>query len=302
MYVKEVAKALVSSGARVFYDEHQRVELWGKDLYAHLDEVYRETAYYCVMFVSRYYAKKLWTNHERKSAQARAFSENDEYILPVRFDNTKIPGLLSTVGYVDLHGTRPAELAAMIQKKLGPIERSFYVPYDPDVLFKRMGCRSAKGKDAVRRHAYAFISEMKRMTKEERILFLTVFMHGCPAELPKNVHADVDLVRRETGFPVSKIRRLASGLGALGFTCTIRGKPKKRCHNGKLTHAGPVLAIEFFNRSAEDGGPATDVVDKMILAASEQYCACCAFIPLLKGDFSTLSSAFVKAEKERQET
>ena len=29
---------------RVFYDEYERAELWGKDLYSHLDEVYRRSA------------------------------------------------------------------------------------------------------------------------------------------------------------------------------------------------------------------------------------------------------------------
>ncbi len=48
------------------------------------------------MFLSRNYAAKLWTNHEREAAQARAFRENEEYILPIRLDDTEIPGILQT--------------------------------------------------------------------------------------------------------------------------------------------------------------------------------------------------------------
>jgi len=87
---------------RTFYDEHERASLWGKDLYEHLDDIYRNAARYCVLFISKHYAKRLWTSHERKSTQARAFTENREYILPARFDATPLPGLLPTVGYVDL--------------------------------------------------------------------------------------------------------------------------------------------------------------------------------------------------------
>ena len=45
-------------------------------------------------------ACKVWPTPELRSAQARALSQSVEYILPVRFDETEIPGLLNTVGYV----------------------------------------------------------------------------------------------------------------------------------------------------------------------------------------------------------
>jgi hypothetical protein len=96
-YVDAVAAELRTNGVRVFYDKSEEVNLWGKDLYQHLDEVYRERAAYCVMFVSKAYAEKLWTKHELKSAQARAFAQDREYILPARFDDTEIPGLRSTI-------------------------------------------------------------------------------------------------------------------------------------------------------------------------------------------------------------
>ena len=49
------------------------------------------------MFLSQNYARTLWARHELKNAQARAFEENQEYILPVRLDDTEIPGILPTV-------------------------------------------------------------------------------------------------------------------------------------------------------------------------------------------------------------
>src|SRR5687767_365794 len=110
VYVRSVAKSLTENGVRVFYDEYAEVELWGKDLYTHLDQVYSEAARFCVLFVSKYYAEKLWTNHERQSAQARAFKDHSEYILPARFDDTKLPGLRETVGFLELKGRTPSDL------------------------------------------------------------------------------------------------------------------------------------------------------------------------------------------------
>lgn len=117
-YVDRVANLLKERGVRVFYDLFEEANLWGKDLYIHLSEVYLKRARFTVMFISKAYADKLWTNHERKSAQARAFQEAQEYILPARFDDTDIPGVLPTVGYVSLKGRSPEDLVSLITKKL----------------------------------------------------------------------------------------------------------------------------------------------------------------------------------------
>jgi hypothetical protein len=117
-YVDAVAAALTAAKMRVFYDKYESVELWGKDLYQHLTDVYSTRAQYCVTFISQAYASKLWPRHELKSAQSRAFSENGEYILPARFDNTELPGLLPTTAYVDLRVISPVELADLIIRKM----------------------------------------------------------------------------------------------------------------------------------------------------------------------------------------
>ncbi len=117
-YVEKVANYLKGKGIKFFYDKYEKTKLWGKDLYVHLDEVYQKKAKYCVMFLSCYYAEKLWTNHERKSAQARAFKEKGEYILPARFDDTEVPGILPTIGYINLRSLEPEEFGKLIIDKL----------------------------------------------------------------------------------------------------------------------------------------------------------------------------------------
>lgn len=116
-YVEKVAQALRAANVSVFYDAYEEVALWGRDLYQHLHKVY-STSRYCVIFVSEAYAHKLWTRHELRSAQARALTEQREYILPARFDATELPGLPPTIGYIDLSKRTPEEFALLILKKL----------------------------------------------------------------------------------------------------------------------------------------------------------------------------------------
>ena len=117
-YAQELAEYLDKDGYSVFYDKYELDKLWGKNLYTHLSSVYKDKARYCVVFLSEHYARKLWANHELESAQARAFVENKEYILPVRIDDTEIPGILSTVGFLDLSEMSIGEVYQVLRKKL----------------------------------------------------------------------------------------------------------------------------------------------------------------------------------------
>lgn len=117
-YVEQIAARLRQQGIRVFYDEYAAAELWGNDLYVLLDEVYRKRARFTVVFVSRYYASKPWTRHERQSAQARALTDLGPYLLPVRLDDSELPGLRPTVGYIDARNTSVEQLVWLIEQKL----------------------------------------------------------------------------------------------------------------------------------------------------------------------------------------
>jgi hypothetical protein len=117
-YVEQVALYLRQATVRVFYDRYETAALWGEDLVHHLDTVFRKQARFCVMFVSADYARKVWTTHELRSIQARAVRNATAYILPVRFDNTEIPGLLATVGYLDAADMAPDQVARLIVAKI----------------------------------------------------------------------------------------------------------------------------------------------------------------------------------------
>jgi hypothetical protein len=101
--VDPIAKQLQGAGVRVFYDAFEQSQLWGIDLVERLYDVYSRRAKYCMIFVSRSYLKKKWTSHERRAAQERALTERQTaYILPVRLDESSLPGWPDTVGFVDI--------------------------------------------------------------------------------------------------------------------------------------------------------------------------------------------------------
>ena len=120
-YVEQVAEALKARGVRCFYDADEQIELWGKYLAEELPAIYGEQAAAVVVFVSAEYAARDWTRLERRAALNRAVRERREYVLPARFDDTPLPGLLSDMVAVDLRTRTPQQFAAMIAGKLAAL-------------------------------------------------------------------------------------------------------------------------------------------------------------------------------------
>lgn len=123
-YVERIAASLKDAGLDVFYDQDKDIapKLWGRDLGEYLDYIYRKGSRFCLMFISEDYASKAWARHERRSALARAIEQQSEYVLPVRFDDTELPGFRPTIGYVDLREIAPATLVEFVLEKLGQRE------------------------------------------------------------------------------------------------------------------------------------------------------------------------------------
>jgi hypothetical protein len=132
LYVHEVARHLRANDIRVFYDDFFTTELWGQDLYSYLDTVYRERSRFTVVFISQSYVAKPWPSHERQSAQARALNDLGPYLLPVRFDDSVLPGLRPTVSYIEASRVTPEQLAALIINKLK--DATGIVPPAPSVI------------------------------------------------------------------------------------------------------------------------------------------------------------------------
>lgn len=292
-FVEVTAAKLRQLGVRVFYDDYERVELWGKDLYEHLDYVYQRAARFCVIFVSEHYARKVWTNHERKSAQARAITEAGEYVLPFRFDETELPGLRRTVGYLDSSKVNAATLAELINTKLGPRVRKQYFPPEPDALFEALDVTTDEEKEAIRGVASGFMLSLARMTEEERWLLGTIFAVGCPSEMPQNMHVELDIIRRDLAMPIAEIQTKLRGMSALGVEMEIRESGDEGASHEDATiavswsdhtiHPEHSLAQEFaFERS-------TEIAAAMLEVGMDHYCLECARDRIVAMDFSCLA-------------
>jgi hypothetical protein len=115
---RELAKRIQTAGYSVFYDEFE--ELWGEDLSVKLHEVYGKQSRFCVIFVSKHYLKKPWTNVERKVVLARAMQHDATYLLPIRLDDSDLPGLAGVTAYKDLRQQSMEEIFASLKRILGP--------------------------------------------------------------------------------------------------------------------------------------------------------------------------------------
>jgi hypothetical protein len=115
---EKLAEILRAAGITVFYDNFYPEHLWGKNLTTFLDEIYRKRAKFCVVFVSEEYKGCEWTIHELRSAQAKALEQKgEEYILPVKVDDTELDGLPPNVGYVGI-SLGIEKIAELLIKKL----------------------------------------------------------------------------------------------------------------------------------------------------------------------------------------
>ncbi len=299
-YAERVAKALRSQGVRVFFDDYEAADLWGKDLFAHLDEVYGHLGRYCVLFASAEYARKVWTNHERRSPQARALKAKREYILPARFDSTPIPGLPDTVHYIDLRKVRLSRFVKLIIEKVGTTQRREYFPPEPDRLFRRLRISSGEARSHARSQAASFFNVLRRMTTEERDTVLSIMLLGCPAELPENLHIHIDLLRRVTGRPPVRLKRILGGLNSLGFNCSLRQQQDHETDVHRLPGNSQEFVLKWTDLSDESDYPSLLVAREMVHGATEDYCEEHGREFLERLDFSQLAK--VTASKEVHKT
>ena len=124
-YVEEVAMHLRHRSTEVFYDGFEQANLWGRSgAEAFYDAFARQSAF-VVMFISKEYLEKPWTRHERRSALSRMTHEDRAFILPVRFDESQVPGLPADIIYLNASKYTPAVLATVICNKIGinPLDR-----------------------------------------------------------------------------------------------------------------------------------------------------------------------------------
>ncbi|MFJ8896807.1 TIR domain-containing protein [Leifsonia sp. NPDC102414] len=120
---REIVAATVeivkSAGYSVFYDEDSQADLWGEDLTEYFPDIYERRSRFAVMFISADYAAKPWTRLERRSVLIRAMEQPTPYLLPVRIDQTELPGVRASISYLDANVVGASGIAEAIARKLG---------------------------------------------------------------------------------------------------------------------------------------------------------------------------------------
>lgn len=119
-FALSISSRLDASGYAIFYDDFEAAQLWGSDLSEKLGEIYEKQARYCLILVSHDYVNKKWTKLERRFAISRALEQRGEYILPIRMDDSALPGLSSVISYIDARNTSGEEIYRRLLQKLGP--------------------------------------------------------------------------------------------------------------------------------------------------------------------------------------
>ena len=92
-----------------------------------------------------------------------------------------------------------------------------------------------------------FLEALRRTTIDEREAIIQLFQQTCPADLPKNVHMNIDLLCRLTGFSTNKLMRLFAGLRSLGFYTQFRRQRQNKHHIGE----DKIVVVEWHDMSGD---------------------------------------------------
>jgi hypothetical protein len=139
-FAERLKTALNEIGLRVFYDQDFQSELLGVELTEALESVYRDQCQLCVIICSANYLTTDWGRLEKRSALEKALIK-DEHIIPIVLDDTRIPGIRSTVGYLDARRKSIYEIADLIAMKIlkdrtsSDIDVSFLDSIDKSPIF-----------------------------------------------------------------------------------------------------------------------------------------------------------------------
>jgi hypothetical protein len=185
------------------------------------------------------------------------------------------------------------ETRETVTQKLEPRILTNFLPAKCDRLYKELKVGNFRDKRVIQRRAQEFLKAIERMSKPERLIFLSAIYYGCPTELPANIHVSVDFLKRCTGFPAANIKRLLTGMGSLGITCHVLDSS----HHDSVTE-GEMVYLEWDILSLADyGGEAIDVCFEIVHIVMKHCGETHGMDALLRGDFSQLSSATSTEQK-----
>ncbi|MFV1964322.1 MAG: toll/interleukin-1 receptor domain-containing protein [Pirellulaceae bacterium] len=120
-FVAKVAEHLSAAvdRARVLYDKYYEADFARPDLDTYLQRLYHDESELIAVFLCADYERKEWCGLEWRAILDLIKRRQTDSVMLLRFDNTEIPGLFSTDGYVWIGDRSPDDIAQLILQRIG---------------------------------------------------------------------------------------------------------------------------------------------------------------------------------------
>lgn len=115
---ENIANLLMEKNIKVYYDRFFEGEMLGKKLSTYFHQKFGMDAKYVIILISKEYPLKDWTNWELSIARDEAKKRKEEFILPIRIDDTKILGIHDDIGFINLREKSIEETVNILLEKL----------------------------------------------------------------------------------------------------------------------------------------------------------------------------------------
>jgi hypothetical protein len=119
-YVSDIVEILkIRIGTdQVFYDYDYQSQLAVPNLDTLLQNIYRNNSELIVVFLCKEYSKKEWCGLEWRAVRDIIKAKEDERVMFVRFDDSKIDGVFSIDGYIDATRFSKSDVANFILERV----------------------------------------------------------------------------------------------------------------------------------------------------------------------------------------
>lgn len=117
-YAERLAVALRERDISVFYDRFVDPGSIRHDLEGYLHRIYTDSSRYSVILISCAYLSGHWPMHEWRALQEKHQNGIPDYIIPVRLDDTELPGLSEPLPFLDLREASVDQIADAIRSRI----------------------------------------------------------------------------------------------------------------------------------------------------------------------------------------
>lgn len=119
-FVRSVAEYLENTIQRnlILYDEWYEAEFACPNLDTYLQGLYQNESDLIAVFICAEYEQKKWCSLEWRVIRELIMNRRDSSVMPLRFDNTTIPGLFGNDGYVWIGDRDPKAIGELILQRI----------------------------------------------------------------------------------------------------------------------------------------------------------------------------------------